>query len=184
MLNDVRETFASALYRLGYSPNTTDEAQLDEATQMLKEQKPLVRGYFGSPEARDLVVGGDLALTLVYSGDAFTGIAENEKLAYVIPEEGATRWTDNMAIPKGATHPDVAHEFINYILEPKVGAALSNYTGYGTPNEAALPMIDPAYRDDPQVYPPPKIFDKLSVLKDLGEGTREYERRFTEIKSS
>jgi spermidine/putrescine transport system substrate-binding protein len=184
MLDDVRETFGAALYRLGYSPNTTDEAELDEATQMLRDQKPLVRGYFASPEARDLVVGGDLALTLIYSGDAFTGIAENENLAYAIPQEGATRWTDNMAIPQGAPHPDVAHEFINYILDAEVGAELSNYTYFGTPNEAALPMIDEEARNDPTIYPPPEQFERLAVLEDLGEATRDYERRFTEIKSA
>lgn len=184
MLNDVRETFGASLKRLGYSLNSTDEAELDEAQAELEKQKPLLRGYFSSPEGGDLVVGGDLALAHVFSGDGFSAIAENDKLVYIIPDQGATRWTDNMAIPAGAPNPDLAHEFINYILDPKVGAELSNYTYYGCPNKAAFPMIDKAAKNDETIYPPPAVFEKLEVIEDLGEATKDYERRFTEVKSA
>ena len=184
MLNDVRETFGACLKRLGYSLNSTDQAELDEAQSELEKQKPLLRGYFASPEAGDLVVGGDLALAHLFSGDAFSAIAENDKLVYVIPGEGATRWTDNMAIPKGAPNPDGAHDFINYILDAKVGAELSNYTYYGCPNEAAFPMIDKEAKEDESIYPPPEVFENLEVIEDLGEATKDYERRFTEVKSA
>jgi len=184
MLNDVRETFGAALKRLGYSLNSTDERELDEAQASLEEQKPLLRGYFASPEAGDLVVGGDLVLAHVFSGDGFSAIAENENLVYVIPEEGATRWTDNMAIPTGAANVEGAHEFINYILDAEVGAELSNYTYYGCPNEASFPMIDKEAREDPAIYPPEPVFERLEVIEDLGEATRDYERRFTEVKSA
>lgn len=184
MLNDVRETFGAALKILGYSLNATDEAELDEAQAELEKQKPLVRGYFSSPEAGDLLVGGDLALAHVYSGDGFSAIAENENFVYVIPAEGATRWTDNMSIPKGAPNVEAAHKFINYILDAEVGAELSNYTYFGCPNEASLPMIDEEARNDEAIYPPPEVFERLEVIEDLGETTREYERRFTEIKSA
>jgi spermidine/putrescine transport system substrate-binding protein len=184
MLNDVRETFGASLKRLGYSLNSTDEAELDEAQAELEAQKPLLRGYFSSPEAADLVVGGDLALAHVFSGDGFAAIAENDKLIYVIPDDGATRWTDNMAIPNGAPNVEAAHKFINYILDAEVGAELSNYTYYGCPNEASLPKIDEAARNDESIYPPPEVFERLEVIEDLGEATRIYERRFTEIKSS
>ncbi|HET7480176.1 MAG TPA: spermidine/putrescine ABC transporter substrate-binding protein [Rubrobacteraceae bacterium] len=183
MLNDVRETFGASLKRLGYSLNSTDKGELDEAQSELEKQKPLLRGYFGSPEGGDLVVGGDLALAHVFSGDGFSAIAENDKLVYIIPDQGATRWTDNMAIPKGAPNPDVGHQFINYILDPKVGADLSNYTYYGCPNKASMPMIDKAAKNDPAIYPPPKVFERLEVIKDLGSATKDYERRFTEVKS-
>jgi len=184
MLNDVRETFGACLKRLGYSLNTTNEAELDEAQAELERQKPLLRGYFASPESGDLVVGGDLALAHVFSGDGFAAIAENENLVYVIPEEGATRWTDNMAIPTGAANVEGAHEFINYILDAEVGAELSNYTYYGCPNEAAFPMIDEEAKSDESIYPPPEVFERLEVIEDLGEATRDYERRFTEVKSA
>ncbi|MDQ3360218.1 MAG: spermidine/putrescine ABC transporter substrate-binding protein [Actinomycetota bacterium] len=184
MLNDTRETLGAALYKLGYSVNATDQGQLEEAKAELKKQNPLLRGYFDSTEARPLVQNGDLLLGHVFSGDAFLALSENEDLDYVIPKPAATRWTDNMCIPNGAEHPQNAHKFINYILDAEVGAELSNYTYYATPNEAALPMIDDALKKLPTYSPTQEQFERLQVIEDTGEVTREYERIFTEVKSS
>jgi spermidine/putrescine transport system substrate-binding protein len=185
MLNDVRETMGAALYRLGYSVNTTDPDQLDEAEAELKKQKPLLRGYFDSYSgSRPLVLNGDLLLGHTFSGDAYDALSRNADLDYVVPKLGATRWTDNMAIPKGAQHPDNAHKFINHILDAKVGAALDNYLYYNTPNEAALPMIDDALKKLPYYTLTPEVEDRLQIIQDLGEVTRDYERRFTEVKSA
>ena len=89
-----------------------------------------------------------------------------------------------MSIPVGAEHPDNAHKFINYILEPKVGAVLSNFIYYGTPNQASLPLIDEALKKIPTYAPPPDVYGRLEVIEDVGEATREYERIFTEVKSA
>ena len=184
MLNDSRETIGAALYRLGYSVNSTDPEKLREAKESLIEQKPLVSGYFGSTENRPAVVRGDLLLAHVYSGDGFWAVAENDNLDYIIPEPAATRWIDNMAIPAGAPHPDNAHKLIDHILNAEVGAKLSNYTYYATPNKAALPMIGEALKDIPTYSPPPEVFERLQLINDVGEQTREYERIFTEVKSA
>jgi spermidine/putrescine transport system substrate-binding protein len=184
MLNDVRETMGAALYRLGYSVNTTNADQLDEAEAALKEQKPLLRGYFASTQNAPLVQNGDLLLGHVFSGEAFAALSENPDLDYIVPKPAATRWTDNMAIPVGTPHPDNAHKFMNHILDAEVGAALSNYTYFNTPNEAALPKIDDALTNLPGYTLVPKVFERLQVIQDLGEATRDYERRFTEVKSA
>jgi spermidine/putrescine transport system substrate-binding protein len=184
MLNDVRETIGASLMRLGYSINSTNPDELDEAEAELKKQKPLLRGYFASTENRPAVQRGDLLLGHVFSGDAFLVLGANPDLDYAIPKPGATRWTDNMCIPVGAEHPDNAHKFINYILDAKVGAALSNYTYYNTPNEAALPMIDETLKELSGYALSPEVFERLQVIEDVGEATRDYERRFTEIKSA
>jgi spermidine/putrescine transport system substrate-binding protein len=184
MLNDERETPGAALYKLGYSINTKDKEQLDEAEAELKKQKPLLRGYFDSTQNRPSVINGDLLLGHVFSGDAFLALSSTEDLDYIIPKPAATRWTDNMCIPNGAEHPDNAHKFINYILDAKVGAALSNYTYFNTPNEAALPMIDEALKNLPGYQLGPEEFDRLEVIEDVGEATRKYSRLFTEVKSS
>src|ERR687897_728147 len=181
MLNDSRETIGAALYRLGYSVNTTDSDQLDEAEAALKEQKPLLRGYFDSASGnRPLVQRGELWLGHVFSGDAFLVLSENPDLDYIVPKPGATRWTDNMTIPAGAQHPGNAHKFINYILDAKVGATLTNYTYFNTPNQAALPRIDDALKKLPGYTLPPEVFDRLQVIEDVGEATRKYSRLFTE----
>jgi spermidine/putrescine transport system substrate-binding protein len=184
MLNDSRETLGAALYKLGYSVNSKDTGELQRAADELKKQKPLLRGYFDSTEARPLVQNGDLLLGHVFSGDAFLALSENSDLDYVVPKPAATRWTDNMCIPNGAEHPQNAHKFINYILGAKAGAELSNYTYYNTPNAAALPMIDDTLKDLPGYVLPDSVFDRLQVIADPGEATREYERLFTEVKSS
>ena len=184
MLNDPRETPGAALYKLGYSVNTTSKEQLDEAEAELKKQKPLLRGYFDSTQNRPSVINGDLWLGHVFSGDAFLALSSNEDLDYMIPEPAATRWTDNMAIPKGAEHPDNAHKFINYILGAKTGAALSNYTYYNTPNEAALPMIDDTLKNLPGYQLRPSVFERLQIIEDVGRATREYTNLFTSVKSA
>ncbi len=184
MLNDTRETLGAALYKLGYSVNSTDGGELEEARAELTRQKPLLRGYFDSTEARPLVQNGDLLLGHVFSGDAFLALSENEDLDYVIPRPAATRWTDNMAIPNGAQHPRNAHAFINHVLDAEVGATLSNFTYYNTPNGASLPKIDGALKDLPGYTLSDAVFGRLEVIEDTGEATREYERIFTEVKSS
>ena len=184
MLNDTRETIGAALYKLGYSVNATDQAQLDEANAELQEQKPLLRGYFDSTEARPLVQNGDLLLGHVFSGDAFLALVSNDDLDYLIPKPAASRWTDNMAIPASAEHPDNAHKFINHVLDAKVGAELSNATYYNTPNEASLPDIDPSLKKLPGYDLSDEVLGRLEVIEDVGEATRDYERIFTEVKSS
>ena len=184
MINDVRETLGATLMKQGYSINATDPAKLEEAKQEAAKQKPLLRGYFDSTEITPLVENGDILLGHVFSGEGILAAIENEDLDYIIPEPGATRWTDNMTIPRGARNVNLAHEFINYILAKEPGAELTNYTYYGTPNEAALPLIDEELKQVPQWNPPTEVLDRLQIIQDVGEATRDYERIFTEVKSS
>lgn len=185
MIDDGSVAFRAAFLRLGFEPNTTDSGELERAKNLLIEQKPLLRGYFVSSEAMDLMVSGELVASQIYSGDAYRAIAQNDKLKYVIPEEGSVFFVDNLAIPNSSPHPDVAHEFINYILEPEVGAKLSNFLAYGSPNEAALPKIKEEIREDPGFYPPPEVLETLAIVEDLGpEKNREIETAWTEVLSA
>ena len=184
MINDVRETLGAALMKQGYSINATDPAKLEEAKQELIKQKPFLRGYFDSTEIAPLVANGDIMLGHVFSGEGILTAIENDDLDYIIPQPAATRWTDNMCVPSGARNVDLAHEFINFILAKEPGATLTNYTYYGTPNDAALPLIDEALTEVPQWNPPDDVFSRLQVIEDVGEATRDYERIFTEVKSS
>ena len=184
MLDDMREVVGAALKLLGYSLNTKNLDQLEEAKQKLIEQKPLVRAYLADIQMRDALWDKDVLLGQCYSGTASTAIFEDKDLEYVIPEEGATRWTDNMAIPANAPHPEIAHQFINYILRPKVGASTTNYTRFASPNEAALPFIDEGIKNDPSTYPPPETFERLETIQDVGATTRDYQRVYTEVKSA
>ena len=118
---------------------------------------------------QDPLKSGELILCQAYSGDVFTIQADNAKVEYAIPTSGAFSWVDSMAIPKGAPHPGNALKFMNYILEPKVGAALTNVVSYGSPNKAAEPFISKDILDNPLIYPPANVLAKLPFQKDIGE---------------
>jgi spermidine/putrescine transport system substrate-binding protein len=104
-------------------------------------------------------------------------------VAFTIPQEGATLWVDSMMIPAKAPNPEGAHRFINFILDPKVGAQLSNFNRYATPNKAALPYINPADRKNPAIYLPAELMKRLEFILDLGKDNRIYDEVWTAVKS-
>jgi len=168
MLSERRECIAAALLLRGYSVNSVIPAQLDEARDLLLEQQPLLRHYT-SDTYIDELASEDLLLAQGWSGDVFQAIADNPNVSYVIPREGSMLWVDSMCIPRGAPHKEVAETFMNYVLEPKVGADLSNAIEFATPNRAALPYIRPEDRDNPLIYPPESARKRLEFLQDLGQ---------------
>src|SRR5262249_26027803 len=127
---------------------------------------------------------GELLLAQAYSGDVFQIQTDNKNVEYIIPKSGAFSWVDNMAIPKGAPHPRNAEQFMNYILEPKVGAALTNFVQYGSPNKAAEPSIDKSITGNPLIYPSAAELAKLPFQKDLGEDEIAYDDRWDKVKSA
>ncbi|MGD8518668.1 MAG: spermidine/putrescine ABC transporter substrate-binding protein [Anaerolineae bacterium] len=182
MLNDPRETIGAALKYLGYSVNSTDEAQLEEAKQLLIQQKEWVSTY-DSDGFEDLLAAGETLLGHGWSGDFFAAAEEAEQVWYIIPDEGGVIWTDNLAVPKTAPSQYTAEVFINYLLRPEVGAKITNYTWYGSPNQASEEFIDAEILEEPAIYPPPEVMDKLEFLRDVGEATTLYDRIWTEIKT-
>lgn len=181
MLNDSRETFGAALKYLGYSLNSTSEAELEEAKQLLIRQKEWVAAY-DSDGFEDLLAAGETILGHGWSGDFFAAAEEAEHVWYVIPKEGGVIWTDNLCIPKSAASKYTAEVFINYLLRPEVGAKITNYTWFGSPNEASNEFIDAEILEEPAIYPPAEVMAKLEFLRDVGEATTLYERMWTEVK--
>jgi spermidine/putrescine-binding protein len=182
MLNDSRETIGAALKYLGYSLNSTDEQELEEAKQLLIRQKAWVSAY-DSEGFEDLLAARETLIGHGWSGEFFVAAEEAEHIWYVIPEEGAVIWTDNLCIPKTSKNPYTAEVFINFLLRPEVGAQVTNYTWFGSPNEAAREFINPDILEEPAIYPPPEVMDKLEFLRDVGEATVLYDRLWTEIKT-
>lgn len=183
MLDDMREVIGAALKVLGYSLNSTDEAQLAEAKTLCIEQKRLLKAYV-SAAVKPQLIAGDVWLAQLWSGDAFQAMREQPAIRYAIPKEGSAIWADNLCIPRSAPHRRAAHAFIDYVLRPPVAAAISNAVGYGCPNEAARPLIAEPLRSDPALYPPAEILDRLEWIVDLGAATRLYDRLWTEIKAT
>jgi len=179
-LTDARSVIGTALIYLGYDPNTTNPDEINEALQLLLDTKPDVVAF--APDTGQILLdSGEVDIAFEYSGDIFQIMEENENVRYVIPREGSIIWTDNMCIPVGAPHPELAHQFINFILDPEIGAMLSNYTAYGTPNAASLPMIDEAYRNDPAIYPPDDVRERLYFIESVGEADRLYNDAWTRL---
>jgi spermidine/putrescine-binding protein len=183
MLNDSRESIGAALKYLGYSLNSTNEAELEEAKQLLIEIKPFLFSY-DSDQFEDLIVADEVVYGHGYSGDYFAAAVEDERVWYVIPQEGATVWADNLCIPKTSKARYTAELFINFILQPENAAKITNYTWFGSPVETANEFIDPEILEEPAIYPPPEVMAKLEWIEDIGEATPLYERIWTEVKAA
>jgi len=168
MLNDSRESMGAALKYLGYSLNSADEDQIAEAQELISETKDRLLA-FDSDQYDELLVTGDAAVTHGYSGNflfQFFDADDPAQYTYFVPEEGGTRWIDNMAIPHDAPHPCTAHTFINFLLDAERGAQLTNWNYYASPNDAATPFIDAEVLEDPIVYPTDT--SKLEEIEDIG----------------
>ena len=171
MLDDFQEVFALALIQLGFSANTTDTGEMDQALALLQEQKPLVRVY--STDTVGTMSSGDVWIGHIWGADLYQISQENENVVYFVPEEGGIRGSDVIGVFSGAKHPIAAQLFINHLLDAEVSAANTNYIGYMGPNAAAREFIDPAILADPAVNPDEAIIAKLQELLDLGQDVRD-----------
>jgi len=189
MLDASDDIFGSALHYLGLDPNTTKEADLQKAADLLTKVRPSVR-KFHSSEYLNALASGEICFVVGYSGDvkqAQKRAAEAKggvEVAYAIPKEGALMWFDNLAIPKDAPHPAEAHEFINYMLKPEVAAKNSNLVAYANGNLASQKFVDKAVLDDPTVYPDQATMSRLFTLRAHDQKTqRVINRLWTRIKT-
>lgn len=182
-LDDARYGLAAALLSLGYDPNTTNPDEINQARDLIINHKDLI-SVFAPDTGQTLLDRGEVNMTIEWSGDMFQVMKENPNLRYVIPKEGTIVFSDNMAIPKGAKNKELAEQFINFVLEPKIGATISNFIHYGSPNKAAIAqgLIDPNDLKNPAIYPPAKVFTKLKYIYDVGKSTTLYDQAWNEIK--
>ena len=168
MFDNSRDAFGIALKILGYSFNTTDEAQINEAYELLEQQKPLVQAYV-MDQIFDKMCGGEAAIAPYYAGDYLTMVAENPDLAYCAPVEGANIFVDSMCIPKSAENVDEAEEFINFMCSTEVALMNSEYTGYGTPSADAYAQLDEESRSNTVLYPTDDVISNCESFLNLPE---------------
>ena len=182
LLADPRETMGAALMYLGYSINDTDIAHLEEATALLQEARQHI-ATFDSDQYDEALVSGEMAISHGYSGNMIVGIggADNpDQFTYLLPQEGATLWTDNMVVPTVSEHPCTAHTFINYLLDAENGATLTNWNYYGSPNAAAEEFIEP---EVVEFYAGTLDSDQLQVIEDTGDSEINFNDYFAEARS-
>lgn len=185
LLNDPRETMGAALKYLGYSLNSTSEAELQEAADVIAAAKEYV-AQFDSDRYDDSLVSGEVAVAHGRSGNFFVSFDDVDgwdTYAYVIPNEGATIWIDNMSVPVTAEHPCSAHTFINFLLDAKNGAALTNWSLYASPNLAAEAFIDPEILEDETIYPSEELSELLEIITDTGNFEVQYTNYFAIAKT-
>jgi len=172
------EMYAMVLIALGKNANSKKPEDLAAATDALMRLRPFVR-YVDTQRMISDLANGEVCLAVGYSGDILQSASrakENEtgqKVAYSIPKEGTIMWFDSYAIPSDAPHPDNAHRFINYMLQPQVIAAVTNMVHYPNGNNAARQFVNKEILDNPSIYPPPEVMAKLvPVLAVSEESTR------------
>lgn len=167
LVDSARETLGMSLNSLGYSLNSTEAGELQEAKEKLEKLTPNVKAIIGD-EVTQLMVNLEAAVAVTWSGQAADMMWENENIDYVVPKEGSNLWFDNMVIPKTATNVEGAHAFINFMLDPQAAAQNAEYVGYSTPNAAALELMDPDIAEDERFYPDESIRRQLEVYQNLG----------------
>ena len=182
MLDSQRDSIAVALKKLGYSMNSRDNFELEQAKEELIKQKPLVYAYVGD-EVKDIMVGEEAALAVVWSGDAVAMIRENENLEYAIPKEGTNLWFDNMIIPKNSKNKEVAEQFINFMQRPEIAAKNTDYVGYSTPNYKAMELLPEDIVNSKVAYPTDEEMGDVEIFKDPKDFLKVYDDIWLEIKA-
>src|ERR1700691_2165933 len=189
LLDSPAEMLRAVYSYLGKDPNSqsADDLALAEAT--LLKIRPYIRN-FSSSEYIEALANGDLCISVAYNGDVMQArdrAREANKgidIKYVVPKEGSILWFDMLAIPKDAPHPEAAYAYLNYIMEPKVIADISNFKRYANANLASQPYVLESVKDDPAIYPPPQLREKLAVqLADSPEQTRVITRMWEKFKT-
>lgn len=176
LLDDSRDVIGAFLRLNGFSVNSIVAGELEAAKRDAIEARRYIRAFVSAP-VKGQLISGDVWIAQLWDGDTRQAAAEDPAIEFAIPREGSAIYADAMVIPVSAPHPRAAHAFIDYVLRPDVGAAISDATGYGTANAAARPR-------NPRPYPTAEELARLEFARDLGEGTRLWDRIWTEIKSA
>ena len=189
VLDSPAEVLRGVYSYLGKDPNSQSADDLALASDTLMKIRPYIRNI-NSSEYIEALANGDLCIAVGYNGDVMQArdrAREANKgidIDYVVPKEGSILWFDMMAIPADAPDPESAYAFMNYIMEPQVAADISNFKRYASANLAAQPLVQADVKDDPRIYPPPDLREKLTVqMADSAEQTRAITRVWQKFKT-
>lgn len=184
VLDAQRDAIGMALKKIGYSLNSTNEKELEEAKNLLIQQKPLVLKY-GADEVKDLMTSGEAAIAMIWSGEGLTLADENDNLEYIIPKEGANYWLDSWAIPKNANDKDTAEEFINFVSSKDNAYKIAEEIGYTTPNKLAMEEQSEEVKNNKGAYMPKEVMDRCEIYKYLPqEKLKLYEEVWNVVKTA
>lgn len=182
LLNDMRETLGAALRFLGHSINTRDDLQLAEARDLvLKWKKNTAK--FDNEAYKTGIDSGEFSLVMGYSGDLFQVVSDNDKVGILIPQEGITMSCDEFVILKEGHNPLLAHEFINFMLDPNVAAENMQEIGYLCPNKPALEQVPRLFLSHPAIHIPDDVKMKTEIIEDLGPDLPKWTKVWDDVKA-
>jgi spermidine/putrescine transport system substrate-binding protein len=188
MLDDMENVVAAALGHLGLPLNSVEPAHLEAAERLLLEQKPLVQAYT-SDAYRERLITGQAWASLGWSGDLLQAADALEQstgrsaIDVIIPAGGTMLWVDSMMIPREARNVELAHAFINRLLDPAVAVQNALKVNYATPNRTARERLPAETLADARIYPPPETLARCTWLEDRGEHIERIEKVWRTIRS-
>jgi spermidine/putrescine transport system substrate-binding protein len=180
MMDSQRDSFAAALKLLGYSLNTVNEKELDEAKELLIKQKPLVMAYItdGAPA---IMISEEADMALVWSGEAVSAMAENENLDFVIPKEGSNIWIDAMFIPNTSKNQPLSEKFIDFLCSKESTLRNIDEVWYSTVHTEAIKEVDEELLNNKAFNIPDNEIKNMEMFRDPKEFIDLYSSRWTEI---
>ncbi len=190
MQDSVRDAFMVALKKEGFSMNSTDTGELEQARQALVDQKPLVQAYV-IDQVRDKMIGGEAAVGVIYSGEMLyiqeevANLGLDYTLEYVLPEEGTNLWLDCWVIPKNAKNKENAEKWMDFLCRPEIAKANFEYITYPTPNKGAFDLLDEELQNNKSVFPDIASLVNCEVFRYLGDEVDSvYNDLWKEVKSN
>jgi spermidine/putrescine transport system substrate-binding protein len=180
-----REMIGAALRYKGYSVNSMNKEELmDAAILMIADKKlPGFMGFEGNVGGRNKVIAGTVDIAMAYNGDVIQSMAEDESISFCNPKEGTVVWVDSLCIPREAPNPKLAMKFMNYILQADIGAQLSNFNQFATPNKASLPLITPDDLANPAIYPNAETEKNLEYVLELPDSSALFGELWKTVKT-
>lgn len=166
MFDNPRDAFALSLIKLGYSINTINPAEWQEAADELRNQKDILQAYV-MDQIFDKMISEEAYIAPYYAGDAIVMMEENEDLAAYVPVEGANMFFDSMCILETSEHKEEAEKFIDFMCSTEIAVMNAEEVWYAIPQLEAYEQLDPEQKDDPMVYPPQEVLDRCEVFVNL-----------------
>lgn len=182
VLDDLEATIGAALMHLGHSLNSVDPQHLAAAAQLLRAQRPLLQAYT-SDSYKERLIAGEAWVALGWSGDLVQASQEDPRIDVIVPRGGTMLWVDSMAIPRAARRPDLAHAFIDFLLDPQVARDNALAVGYATPNTAARRLLPAQMQDDPRIYPPAEVLQRSQWLAYRGPQIARLEAVWRQVRA-
>lgn len=184
MFDTYRDTMGAALKKLGYSLNSKNPKEIEEAKELLIKQRETVNPIYGVDNGTTMIPAGESDINMIWSGEGLNLQDENPNLVYVVPKEGANFWIDSLCIPKNAENVEGAEKFINFVSDKESALRIADEIGYTTPNKEARLAQPDNVKNNPNAYMLKEIMDRCEIYEDFPMDVKKiYDNAWVNIKS-